>query len=100
MRLLVAAALSLLAAPALSYDLRNLSPQDVLLLGEALDALPHGKVAGLYNRIQQQLSAEDIAAATDARARVEKDIRSKIDAEPKASPIKPKTGSSEEGHSP
>lgn len=62
MRLLVAAALSLLTSPAWAYDLHNLSPQDMLLIGEALDAMPHGKVAGLYNRIQQQLSAEDMAA--------------------------------------
>lgn len=83
MRLLVVALAWLLAAPAWAYDIKNLSQQDVLLIGEALDAMPHGKVAGLYLRIQSQLSAEDQASASDARAKTEKEIRDKINSESK-----------------
>lgn len=83
MRLLIISALCLLAVPARAYDL-HLSPQDMLLIGEALDAMPHGKVAALYQRIQQQLSAEDAAAATAARAKIEAEVSNKIAAEQKA----------------
>ena len=89
MRLLILIFASLIAAPALAYDLRNLSPQDVLLLGEALDAMPHGKVASLYNRIQQQLSAEDAAAQAETRIRAEKEIRDKISSESRPPPPPP-----------
>lgn len=90
MRLLIAAIALLSAAPALAYDIKNLSQQDVLTIGKALDAMPHGEVAALYSRIQQQLTAEDQVAAADARAKVEKDIRDKIAAETKKASSEPK----------
>lgn len=83
MRVFITFIVFLLATPAMAYDLHNLSSQDVLLIGEALDAMPHGKVAALYARIQQQLSAEDAASAAETRAKIEKDIRGKIAPEPK-----------------
>ena len=39
MRLFIAVIALLSAAPALAYDIKNLSQQDVLTIGEALDAL-------------------------------------------------------------
>jgi hypothetical protein len=84
-RLLIISALCLLAVPARAYDL-HLSPQDMLLIGEALDAMPHGKVAALYQRIQQQLSAEDAAAAAATREKIESDVRRKLAAEQPARP--------------
>jgi hypothetical protein len=90
MRFLVATLAALLVSPALAYDLKNLSQQDVLVIGEALDAMPHGKVAGLYNRIQQQLTAEDQAVAAEAQAKAEKAILDKIKSETKSEPKKDK----------
>lgn len=83
MRLFAAAVVCLLAAPASAYDIKGLSQQDVLLIGEALDAMPHGKVSALYLRIQQQLTAENQATAEDAKAKAETDIRNKIISESK-----------------
>jgi hypothetical protein len=90
MRFLVATLAALLVSPALAYDLKNLSQQDVLVIGEALDAMPHGKVAGLYNRIQQQLTAEDQAGAAEVQAKAEKAIRDKIKSETKSESKKDK----------
>lgn len=83
MRVIAAAVVCLLATPASAYDIKGLSQQDVLLIGEALDAMPHGRVAGLYGRIQQQLTAENQAAADDAKAKAETEIRNKIISESK-----------------
>jgi hypothetical protein len=83
MRLFIVIMALLVAAPAWAYDLKNLSQDDVLTIGAALDAMPHGRVAGLYLRIQSQLTAEDQASTAAARAQAEKEIRDKITAEMK-----------------
>ena len=44
----------------------ELEAADLTLIGEALDALPHGRVAGLVARVQAQISAQERAAAVAA----------------------------------
>jgi len=73
----------MLATPAFAYDIKNLSQQDILIIGEALDAMPYAKVSSLYARIQAQLTAENQAAAAEARANMEKDIKDKMKSDEK-----------------
>jgi hypothetical protein len=86
MRTAILLASLLLVRPAAAYDIKNLSVLDIKLIGEALDNMPHGRVADLYNRIQAQLTAEDAANAAAARAAIEKEVRAKLDAKPKDKP--------------
>jgi hypothetical protein len=44
------------------YKFENMSAEDLVLIGVALDALPHGKVSGLVARMQAQISTQDRAA--------------------------------------
>lgn len=45
----------------MEYRIEGLSQADVLLIGEALDLLPHGRVVSLYRRIQEQITMQDVA---------------------------------------
>jgi hypothetical protein len=48
--------------PMRTYDLTNLTPQDVQIIGAGLSELPHKVVAGLLGKIQAQVSEQDEAA--------------------------------------
>ena len=93
--ILLASTLLFVAIPASAYDLKNLSSQDILTIGRALDKLPREETDanGLYRRIQNQLSEQDQAAAKatkaneDAqRAKIEDEVRKKLEAEKTPTP--------------
>jgi hypothetical protein len=54
------------------YKIENLEAAEVVLIGEALDLLPHGRVAGLVAKIQPQLTAQDIAERDRVQTEVTK----------------------------
>lgn len=80
---------ALLASPALAYELKNLSPQDIMTIGHGLDKLPREETDAnrLYARIQQQLRDQDAQAAKDAadKRQAEIDAAVKAKTEPKPS---------------
>lgn len=82
----------LIPAPAFAYDIKNLSQQDILIIGEALDAMPYAKVSSLYMKIQQQITAENQAAEQEARAKMEKDLKAKIESDKLKDNPKPRVG--------
>jgi hypothetical protein len=86
--IIIASTLALLALPAFAYDLKNLTAQDILTIGKGLDKLPREETDanGLYARMQKQLSEQDQAAAKAANAKVEDEVRKKIEAEKAAPP--------------
>lgn len=45
--------------PAKVYTLKDLTPQDIGLIGKGLAKLPYEEVAVLLNKLQQQISAQD-----------------------------------------
>jgi hypothetical protein len=44
----------------------DLTADEVVLVGQAIDMLPHGKVARLHNKIQLQIIEQDRARETQA----------------------------------
>lgn len=80
-----------------AYELKNLSKQDLLVIGAAMGKQPFDDVAGLYSRIQSQIIDQDKqanvaakAAADDAesqkRAKMKAEVRSELDAERSGAP--------------
>lgn len=45
----------------MKYKIEDMSQDDMLIIGAALDAMPHGKVQKLVARIQQQINQQEIA---------------------------------------
>lgn len=77
----------------------DLSPEDVVLIGEALDLLPHGRVQKLFAKIQPQLSEQEAAERARLAAEQEASVerwreieRTKLKSA-LAKPIKPKNRS-------
>lgn len=52
-----------------TYKFEDMTAQDVVLLGQGLDFMPHGRVRALVDKLQAQITAQDTghpAAAADA----------------------------------
>lgn len=78
--IILASTLLFVAVSASAYDLKNLSSQDILTIGRALDKLPREETDanGLYQRIQQAVTAQE-KAAQDAAAQVVAKKRDEIE---------------------
>ena len=54
-----------------NYTISNLTVDEIRILGEAVDLLPHGKVQALVAKIQVQISEQERAESERAAAAVE-----------------------------
>lgn len=50
-----------------TYKFEDMSAEDVVLVGQGLDFLPHGRVRKLVDKLQAQITAQDAAAAVSAK---------------------------------
>jgi hypothetical protein len=44
-----------------NYQINDLTADDIVLIGEALDLLPHGRVQKLFAKIQPQITDQETA---------------------------------------
>lgn len=58
------------------YRIENLTADDIILIGSAIDTLPHGKVQNLVHRMQAQITTQDTAE----RSRIEAEQKATLDA--------------------
>lgn len=86
-------ALLLMSAPAYAYDLKNLTAQDIMTIGQGLDELPRRATDAnnLYGRIQSQLREQDAAAAKAQEDAVKEKLKKADETKKPDEPAKPTT---------
>lgn len=47
-----------------TYKFENITVDEIVLLGHALDHIPHGRVRKLVDKLQAQITAQDVALQT------------------------------------
>ena len=52
----------------MNYQIDGLSADDLQIIGDALDLLPHGRVQKLVAKIQPQITSQEVAAREKAKA--------------------------------